>query len=196
MVYQTGQHSAPDATYVQPAPGRPKKKRKVGMLIATGVVIVLTLGLIGAFAYAKSRAPGAQGGAAPAAARQPAAVSCEHGTLPNGACAQATESYKVPVVTDFELTLKITKKECFGSAGCNVGFETLLNYLGTGAEPNSSWDITYDITGAEDPYTNTMTTTFGDDGVHGKYEHEDGEMLQTPKSSSKLVVSVTSVTRA
>lgn len=191
MVYESA-HAAPaDATYVQPALQPRPPKRRTGMLVLAGIIVLITLGIAGAFAYAK--ATQTQQVAGPAA-RQPAAVSCEHGTLPNGACAGAPKAYNVPTVKDFELNLKITSKQCFGSAGCNIEFETLLNYLGSGAEPNTSWDITYDVQGGEDPYTNTLTTTFGDDGLHGRYEHEDTEFMQIPKSSTKLTVTITAVT--
>lgn len=196
MVYQSA-HAAPaDATYVQPAmqSPRPPKRRRTGMLVVTGIIVLITLGLAGAFAYAKSQ--GAVATASTPPARGPANVSCEHGTLPNGACAGPAKAYAIPTAKDFELTLKITRKACFDSAGCNIDFEIQLNYLGSGGEPGTSWDITYDIQGAEDPYTNTLTMTFDADGLHGQYERQETESVQTPKSSSKLTVAITAVDAA
>lgn len=192
MVYQSA-HAAPvDATYVQPP--RPSKRRRTGMLVLTGVIVLVTLGLAGAFAYAKSQGAAATASSTPA--RGPADVSCEHGQLPNGACAGPAKAYTIPRAKDFELTLKTTRRACFGSAGCNIDFEIQLNYLGSGGEPGSSWDITYDVQGAEDPYTNTLTMTFDVDGLHGQYERQETESVQTPKSSSKLTVAITAVDAA
>jgi len=208
-VDETSRHAYPTGHYghpVSPAPQeygpqeyrmpRPPKKRRTGMLVLTGIIVLITLGIGGAFAYAKTMH--GQQTAAPSspAARQPANVACEHGRLPNGACAGGARTYSNPAAKDFELNIKTTKKECFDSAGCLITFEVELNYLSSGAEPGTSWDITYDITGAKDPYTNTLTTTFDPDGLHGTYAHETDEMVQTKSSSVKLAASITAVNEA
>jgi hypothetical protein len=197
VVYQSA-HAAPpaDATYVQPAPWSPMppKRRRTGMLVATGLVVLVALGILGAFAYVKTQAS-----ATFAQSRQPANVSCEHGTLANGACAaenKPPESYPTPKPSDFTMTMKVTEKKCFGSAGCNVGFELTLVYIGPALRPDSTWDVTYDVTGADDPYTNTMTVTCDSNGQPFEYRQEDNEMVQTAKSSSKLTIVVTAVAAA
>lgn len=190
--YATAQFGPPPPGF-PPVPPRRTKSRKVE-LIAAAVIVLVAIGIGVAYAVAKS---GASPAAAPAATgRQPANVACEHGQLPNGACAGAADpakTYAEPAVADFKLSLKITDKQCFGSAGCNVGFEVVLVYTGPGVEPSSSWDVTYDITGAEDPYTATMTVTFDGSGQPSEYSQNDGAMVQTKKSSSKLVITVTAV---
>jgi len=188
--YSTAQFSPP--TGFPPVTPRRKKRGRKAELVAVAVVVLIAVGIGVAYAVAKSGTPSAAPSAA--AARQPANVACEHGTLANGACA-AGQTYADPGTTDFQLSLKILKKECFGSAGCNVGFRVELQYTGSAIEPNSEWDVTYDITGAEDPYTATMTVTFDGNGQPSEYSQDDGEMVQTPKSSSKLTITTTAVAK-
>ncbi len=68
-----------------PPPPPRKKKRGRGLeLAAVGVVVLIALGIGVAWAVAKNGTPTAS----PSPTRQPANVSCEHGQLPNGACAE------------------------------------------------------------------------------------------------------------
>ena len=89
---------------------------------------------------------------------------------------------------DFEIKLKITSKQCFGSAGCNVTTKASVTYTGVYDldELPSLIDITYKIKGAEDPYTATIEME------DGKYS-ADTAVLSTRRSSSKLIAVVTSV---
>lgn len=59
---------------------------------------------------------------------------------------------------DFLIDLKITEKQCFGSAGCLVTTKASVTYVGVYEtdELPSLIDITYKIKGAEDPYTATI----------------------------------------
>lgn len=89
---------------------------------------------------------------------------------------------------DFEIKLKVTSKQCFGSAGCNVTTKASVTYTGVYDldELPSLIDITYKIKGAEDPYTATIEME------DGKYS-ADTAVLSTRRSSSKLTAVVTSV---
>lgn len=89
---------------------------------------------------------------------------------------------------DFEIKLKITSKECFGSAGCNVVTKASVTYTGVYDldELPSLIDITYKIKGAEDPYTATIEMQ---DGSYSP----DTAILSTRSSKSKLTATVTSV---
>lgn len=190
--YSTGQF-APQG--FPPPPPRKKKRGRGLELAAVGVVVLIALGIGAAWAIANRSATPV---ASPTASPRPANVSCEHGQLPNGACAGQADPGKVyatPAASDFKLSLKILKKECFGSAGCNVGIRVEMQYIGKPAEPSSLWDVTYDITGAEDPYTATMTVTFDGGGQPAEYTQDDGEMVQTKKSSATLAITATDVSK-
>lgn len=93
-----------------------------------------------------------------------------------------------PAPTDFEVNLKVTSKECFGSAGCLVTFVIDPVYLGDTSTLEGQWTVTYEIEGTQDgPYINS----FDLDGDSVYYDKE--EMVQTPSSSSKLAAEVTDV---
>lgn len=72
--------------------------------------------------------------------------------------AETTSEY-VPTKADFTLGLKILSKECFGSAGCNLEFRLKPSYTGEEFDPGQTVEVTYQIVGSEDPYTNTFTMT-------------------------------------
>lgn len=101
----------------------------------------------------------------------------------------AKASYGTPTVKDFSLKVKTLKKACFGSAGCNVTFRVELSRVGSVVlDPDKTYDLTYDITGGEDPFTNTLEIT-GD-----KYSYDDEEFISTKSSKSVLKAFITSVT--
>jgi hypothetical protein len=61
-------------------------------------------------------------------------------------------TYYVDLHADsFTITLRTTRKQCFGSAGCNVTVEPSLAYLGDSEniDPDATYDITYEIEGDE-----------------------------------------------
>ncbi len=81
---------------------------------------------------------------------QPAAHTAdafEYTALPT----TTTEPEPEPLaVDDFKATLRVTDKQCFGSAGCNVTVEPNLEYLGTlDVLENRSYSVTLEITGDE-----------------------------------------------
>lgn len=93
-----------------------------------------------------------------------------------------------PVRTrDFTIKVKIRTKECFGSAGCIVTYQIDPSYEGMADVSSGSYDITYKVTGANDPIINTMTL---EDGTFSFDQEED---TQTPSASSVLKAKVTSV---
>ncbi len=93
-----------------------------------------------------------------------------------------------PTKDDFELTLKITKKQCFGSAGCNVSIKVDVSYIGVGDVDDlpSNVDITFEVKGGEDPYTSTIELE------DGRYSPDEAT-IQTKSSRSKLTATITDV---
>lgn len=93
---------------------------------------------------------------------------------------------------DFELTLKIRDKECFGSAGCNVVYEVELgvdsNVRSKLKTDDRSYSITYEVTGPEDG-AQIGTLEVSPDGTYSNNQ----DSASTPRSSTKLKVKITEV---
>lgn len=90
-------------------------------------------------------------------------------------------------VKDLVPALKVTSKQCFGSAGCNVEYRVSFTVKGPLPSEDESYDVTYEVRGGEDGPV-IGTTTF--EGV--SYDQQS-DMVQTKSSKSKLSVVVTSV---
>jgi hypothetical protein len=96
--------------------------------------------------------------------------------------------YHEPAKEDFTLTVKTLEKECFGSAGCNITFRVVLEFVNDiMLDPSKTYEITYDVKGGDEPLTNTLKLT-GEN-----YEHDDEEFISTSKSSAKLKAVITDV---
>jgi hypothetical protein len=94
-----------------------------------------------------------------------------------------------PTAADYELTIKTLEKQCFGSAGCNVTFRIELAYVGLESpDPTSTYELTYEVQGGEDPLINTLTVT-GD-----QYSTDESEFISTTSSDAELVAVVQDVT--
>lgn len=89
---------------------------------------------------------------------------------------------------NLKIGLRTRQKECFGSAGCNVTVQIVPRYVGTQDVSTGSWEITYEIRGAEDgPQIETMTLE------HGTFSFPEEQSLQTRTSNDKLTAAVTEV---
>ncbi|WP_091178192.1 hypothetical protein [Microlunatus flavus] len=94
-----------------------------------------------------------------------------------------------PKKSDFKLGVKTLSKECFGSAGCNVSFRIKPSYVGSQDLPTSGEiEVTYKITGLQDPVENTFTVD--GEGTITYTKEEDG---QTQSKGDKLGAKVTDV---
>lgn len=88
---------------------------------------------------------------------------------------------------DFKIGVKTLTKQCFGSAGCNVTYRIKPEYIGKGALPEGTIEITYTVKGAEDPIINTFTIE------DGEASFDSSEMASTSSSSKKLSAVATDV---
>jgi hypothetical protein len=96
--------------------------------------------------------------------------------------------YATPTKNDFKLKVKILRKQCFGSAGCNVTYRIDVTYTGDGdLDPSKTYEVTYQVKGAEDPIINTFEVT----GDSASVQQE--EMASTQRSGDKLTAVVTDV---
>jgi hypothetical protein len=91
---------------------------------------------------------------------------------------------------DFKIDVSIRRKECFGSAGCNVTYRIKPQYVGDQTLPDTGTiEVTYEVSGGEDgPAVNTFTI----EGGTASYDRE--ESLSTPSSSTKIKAKATDVT--
>lgn len=167
-----------------PAPAPPPRRKPVLLWILGGAALLalVAVSLLGA------RLLGQQAGTSEPTAQSQAQ---DVGT-PLTTAAEPTTDAPAPTVTpkasDFRLTAKITKKQCFGSAGCNVEFWVSMAYGGPDLDPDDTWIVTYEVSGVEDgPQINTIEVT-GD-----TYSHDETELASTTSSSKKLTVKVTDV---
>ena len=100
---------------------------------------------------------------------------------------RASVDCRLPCGRGIKLTVNTRKKECFGSAGCNVTYQVDATWF-QDFDPSVTYDLTYEVRGGEDgPVVNTMTI----DGDN--FTHETDELIQTRSSKTKLTALVTSV---
>ncbi|MFK0143424.1 hypothetical protein [Streptomyces murinus] len=90
----------------------------------------------------------------------------------------------------FMIQLRTTKRQCFGSAGCNVTVEPNLTYLGDSEEidPDAVYEITYEIHGDESgPVIETAELS---DRTTLNYTPS---MISTASAGTKVSVEITDV---
>lgn len=163
---------------------QPPKKSKLPWILG-GVLAGLALCLgsvvaIGVSADSGTKTPPAGSVAADVKTAAPAAEQ------------PAVEQPKVtaPVAKDFKLSVKILRKKCFGSAGCNVDYRIDVTFAGDplALAEGRTYEVTYEVKGAEDLITNTFEIT----GESASVEAE--ESTSTTSSAKKLTAVATSVT--
>jgi hypothetical protein len=99
-------------------------------------------------------------------------------------------TFATPKPRDFTLTVKVLRKENFGSAGSLIDYRIVADWKGT-YDPDKTYEVTYEVRGGEDgPKVNTMTVT-GDE-----YQRETEESISTSSVGQKLTARVTSVDEA
>lgn len=199
----TTQFSAPPPTGWIPPP--PKKKQNTGIIVGAVLAGLVLFGgcaaaissggdddspSLGAKAVALS---GEDKAAADAEARRIAEnkAAAEKAAADEEARQAAVEAEAAlpPDPTDFKLEVVVLEKTCFGSAGCNVVYRIDPTYTGT--RDAVDLEVTYEVTGGEDPSINTFTI---DD--EGTATYDSQEIASTPSSKSVLKATVTSVRKA
>lgn len=124
----------------------------------------------------------------PAAAAKP---TTEDAT-PAAAAADPTPSYIDVTADDFTIELKTTKRQCFGSAGCNLTVEPDLSLSvdSSSIDPDTVYDITYTIHGDESgPVVETAELS------NQTSLNYTPSMVSTASSGTKVTVEITDVTR-
>ncbi|KPI05071.1 hypothetical protein OK006_6830 [Actinobacteria bacterium OK006] len=145
-------------------------------LLAAIALIALPLGT----ACTATRHAAAPSSSAPAATVSPEPVSDP---------TTETPTYADPSPSDFTMKLRIKRKHCFGSAGCNVDVEPDLSYEGIlPIDPDKTYEITYQINGDESgPVIETISLT---NGTSMEYSPSS---LSTASSGTEITGKVTDV---
>lgn len=131
----------PAGPYVPPNP--PRKSRR-GLVIGLSILVALFACVVGTVVIAASNAP---------TNRTPTFVgAADPGTFASDP-APAVTAAGVLTKADVQLKLKITKKDCFGSAGCNVQYKIIAAISDTGRTVlarSDGWSLTYEVSGFDD----------------------------------------------
>ncbi|MFI9810184.1 hypothetical protein ACIHEJ_38835 [Streptomyces sp. NPDC052301] len=117
------------------------------------------------------------------------------GAAPSVKATAASEPDPTPTYVDvdensFTIELKTTKRQCFGSAGCNLTVEPRLTYLGDDGsiDPDAVYEITYEIHGDESgPVIETAELT---DQTSLNYTPS---VISTTSAATKVSVEITDV---
>lgn len=110
-------------------------------------------------------------------------------TAPGGASDGGTTDWK-PNPKDFKVSVSVVRKQCFGSAGCNVTLRVAApRYVGKDSLPDTGViEVTYEIKGAQEETIGSFTVE------GGRVSYQDEWDVQTKASSSKLSAVVTGAT--
>lgn len=171
-----------------PIPATPGKRSNVLAWAVGGIALVIALGCGGAVIAVvsgddtKSAADTTPSSASPGSAAPTTATP----TTAPASTAPAVVTY-TPTKSDFKLNVKVLRKQCFGSAGCNITYRIDVTYTGAELDPFKTYEVTYEVKGGEDPIVNTFEVT--DDSASVEQE----EFASTRRSADKLTAVVTSV---
>lgn len=127
---------------------------------------------------------------------EPAATAATSGAPGEDAAPAEEESGPEPVYADvdadsFDIELRTTERQCFGSAGCNVTVEPKLTHVGLSEDldPEAVYEITYEIRGDESgPVIETAELS---DQTSLTYTPTS---ISTASSGTKVSVKITDVT--
>jgi hypothetical protein len=179
----------PQQSYLPPPQAPAPKKRSwfrrhkvfTGLLVLVAVLLVA-----GGISVATAPKPVPAGSKAlPVVTPRPPAPKLSATSAPT-----TTPAAYTPKAADFTLALRVTRKVCFGDAGCNVDFKVDFKDIAARVPDDSSFSVTFAVRGGEDgPLVDTI------DVVDGNYNPVD-ESISTASSGAKLTVKVTDVSES
>jgi len=103
---------------------------------------------------------------------------------------EPSPTYEEIDADSFTIELRTTRRQCFGSAGCNVTVEPELTYMGIGdIDPDATYEITYEIRG--DRSGPVIATADLSDETRLNYTPS---LISTASSGTKVSVKITDIT--
>lgn len=174
----------PMPDYLPPPPPAPKKSRTNAVIIGSAAAVIAAVVATG-IVVVQSRDEGNK----PAASASTSSAPAED--VVTAAEEEPEPSYDVVDADSFTIELRTTRRQCFGSAGCNVTVEPELTILGDSEaiDPDAVYEITYEIRGDEDgPVIETAELS---DQTSLNYSPS---LVTVPSSNTKLSVKITDVT--
>ncbi|MEU9271352.1 hypothetical protein AB0E04_38810 [Streptomyces sp. NPDC048251] len=124
-------------------PAVPKKSRTNAIIIGSAAAVIAAVVATGIVVVQST-----DDDSKPAATSTASSVPDEDVVTP--AAEEPEPAYAYLDTGDFTMNLRTTKRQCFGSAGCNVTVEPNLTYVGSGdINPDVVYEITYEIRGDE-----------------------------------------------
>ena len=160
-------------------------RQVLALALAVGTAALLLGIVIGAAGAGVYNRAGTKPRAAATTTQPPATPATEEPVT-----TEAASTYPEPKPSDFDLEVKVLKKENFGSAGSLITFRIEAGWSKT-YDPDKTYEVTYEVRGPEDgPMLNTFEVT-GDE-----YRVEPEETASTPSASTRLTGRVTDVEEA
>ncbi|MEU9454816.1 hypothetical protein [Streptomyces sp. NPDC048277] len=165
------------------SPTPPAKKSRTNLIIAASAAAVVAT-VIGTGIVVVHSGNGSK----------PAATAKPTGGAAGAAATETptpTPSYDDVTADSFTIELRTTKRQCFGTAGCNVTVEPSLTYLGDSEsiDPDAVYEITYEIRGDESgPVIETAELS---DRTSLNYTPS---MISTASAGTNVSVEITDVT--
>jgi hypothetical protein len=151
-------------------PSRQEPPKWLTALIGTGMVALVLWSIGSCAAHAVSVDPPASSGLSQQAVAAPPPAP-------------------LPDPSQFDIKVKVLKKQCFGSAGCNVVYQIDPTYTGTTPLPQQTMTVVYEVSGDESgPSTNNFTIQ-----RDGKASYPSQETASTPSSRVTLTAKAVSV---
>ncbi|MFC7382038.1 hypothetical protein [Sphaerisporangium rhizosphaerae] len=161
-------------------PQWPPKKGFSGLIVALALVGGLAVGCIGGVgigAAGSSGKPSTVAADAPASDNKPASEQTS---------AEPTADH-TPKPSEFRVTIKVIKSECFGTAGAIVTYRAQLAYTGSPLPEDKTFTVSYRIFGGQDPATGAIDVT-GDE-----MSRPAQETIETPTCTPALRAKVVQV---
>jgi alkanesulfonate monooxygenase SsuD/methylene tetrahydromethanopterin reductase-like flavin-dependent oxidoreductase (luciferase family) len=168
----------PDFPPPPPAPKRPRN------WVVIGSAAAVIAAVIGTGVFVVNSRDDDTGAASTSASSTPTEDTV------TAAAEEPEPTYAVVDADSFTIELRTTRRQCFGSAGCNVTVEPDLTLLvdSEAIDPDAVYEITYEIRGDEDgPVIETAELS---DQTSVSFSQS---LVTVPSSSTKVSVKITDV---
>lgn len=167
-----------------PEPRRRQPNRALGVLLAVAAIVLVGCGIaacVGLFNGADDRTAGL--------GEQLSVVNPSVTPTP-ASTGGAKPAKRALEAADVKLGVKITDKQCFGSAGCVLEYKVEVDVpVDLLSASDRDWTVTYEVAGVTDG-PQVATLTLHPDGTFEQDAYQSG---QTPSRSTKLKAKATDV---